>query len=291
MTHRPLDCAIRMAAAAASRRRPAIAVCLSLAAFIGNQEIGADDGQEGSTESRRIAQTFDFVSDHAQAVLTERPVLVYSDPARVLSDSTCWLWCVDGVPVGALTVEFNPAADDGRGKWTFEGAALRSETWTLRHGDAEWKLTDADELPTALVSATAPADDGVVRLRQMKRLARQFEASTDSSEGLSSLRLLPSPIYRFPEDATDAIDGAVFAFTYGTNPEVLLVVEAVENDGRPEWQYRLAPLTAAEAMVKVMGKEDWIQAEYTGRGTRSNYVNGGVEVPVDLDQSRQTGGK
>lgn len=285
---RQLESAVRTAAAATMRRRLTITVCLSVAILVGKQGIGDDGADQGSIQSRRIAQTFEFVMGDSEAMLTERPVLVYSDPARVLSDSTCWLWCVDGVPVGALTIEFNPSGDGGRGKWTFEGATLSAETWTLRHSDADWTLTDADESPRTLVSATSLAEDRAARLRQMKLLARRFEARSNSSEGRAVLRLLPSPIFRFPEEATAAIDGAVFALTYGTNPEVLLVVEAVENNGRAEWRYRLAPLTAAELTVRLNGEGVWSQQEYTGRDARTNYVNGGVEVGAELDQSRQS---
>jgi hypothetical protein len=101
--------------------------------------------------------------------------------------------------------------------------------------------------------APAPAEDGAARLRQMKSLAGRFTArlrplNVDNGEP-EVLRLLPRPLYRYElkdSKGTSPIlrDGAMFAFVMGTDPEVVLLLEAVEREGKAVWQYAVARATS-----------------------------------------------
>jgi hypothetical protein len=106
-----------------------------------------------------------------------------------------------------------------------------------------------------------PAENRAARLRQMKSLAGQFEARlqpTKVGDGNPEvLRLLPTPLYRYDlQDAKDIKptlrDGGMFAFVMGTDPEVILLLEAVEHAGKSVWQYGFARATsyAVEARLK-----------------------------------------
>ena len=90
------------------------------------------------------------------------------------------------------------------------------------------------------------------RLVQARSIAERFKAFIKSGEGQNGpgefLRLLPKPIYRYPVEqvkAVDAnlVDGAVFAFVQGTDPEVVLIIEAVRRGDRTAWQYAFARAT------------------------------------------------
>jgi hypothetical protein len=109
-----------------------------------------------------------------------------------------------------------------------------------------------------LPDAPAPAGERAARLRQMKSLAGRFGArlpAPNVGDGNPEvLRLLPSPLYRYDlKDTKDTIptlrDGGMFAFVMGTDPEVVLLLEAVEREGKGVWQYAFARATsyAAEA--------------------------------------------
>ena len=104
-----------------------------------------------------------------------------------------------------------------------------------------------------LPGAPAPAEDRAARLRQMKSLAGRFAARlTPAKIGDGNpevLRLLPSPLYRYDlKDAKETNpnlrDGGMFAFVMGTDPEVILLLENVERDGKAVWQYACARATA-----------------------------------------------
>ncbi len=87
----------------------------------------------------------------------------------------------------------------------------------------------------------------------MKILADRFQVTMTGLKGDRSdredLRMLAKPLYRAePGEAQspdpDWIDSGVFGFVQGTDPEAILLLEAVRQDGRPRWQYAFARATA-----------------------------------------------
>ena len=91
----------------------------------------------------------------------------------------------------------------------------------------------------------------------MKELARRFKAfeffqprGSDSLERYE-LRLLPQPIHRYADASAGLLDGALFVIAYGTNPEVVLVIEANGKEKtQPVWTFALARI-AGEAACDV----------------------------------------
>ena len=69
--------------------------------------------------------------------------------------------------------------------------------------------------------------------------ARQLSAGQRKRLALARLWLLPTPLYRYPSARTGVIDGALFAMVSnaGTDPEVLLLIEATETGGKRKWQF------------------------------------------------------
>ena len=56
------------------------------------------------------------------------------------------------------------------------------------------------------------------------------------------MRLLAHPIYHYENTKGDLIDGGLFAFVQGTDPEVFLLVEARRPGGlRPRVEFRRDP--------------------------------------------------
>ena len=121
--------------------------------------------------------------------------------------------------------------------------------WSPRTPGVEFK-----EIP----GAPAPADTPAARLRQMKALGDRFkvtmtgwkadksdrEVTADCSHRAASLPLRSSA-RRLGGRTSDCIDGEVLAFVSGTDPEAILLLEAVRQGGRPRWQYAFARATAA----------------------------------------------
>ena len=64
----------------------------------------------------------------------------------------------------------------------------------------------------------------------MRALARKLSTSITAEEE-SELRLMTQPLYRYPTDASGALDGALFVYCMATDPELILLVEAREAKG------------------------------------------------------------
>ena len=69
--------------------------------------------------------------------------------------------------------------------------------------------------------------------------------------------MLPTPIARYGEPKAEVVDGAVFAFVIGTDPEAFLFLEARTGEHGPEWRYALAPMTVYALKGTYRGKAVW----------------------------------
>ena len=114
-------------------------------------------------------------------------------------------------------------------------------------------------------------DDTLRRRVEMTTLARDFSAETGPDEAkrqkaTPQLRLLPTPLYRYPQSSSDqdgVVDGAVFCFVVGGgNPQILLVLEAVRQDDKLSWRYALSRRTIAELKVFHRSQEVWQVREF-----------------------------
>src|SRR5262249_39284742 len=166
----------------------------------------------------------------------KEPVFEWSNPVRSgLQQGVVFLWLRDGRPAALGCFFSQPARLPGR-RVFHEFHALDAEKLLVNRTDAlnEWKPKaglERKELPDAGV----PAATAAARLVQMRRLAQEFTGHETDNEGKQwDLRLLPAPLYRYPEAKSGVIDGALFTLVSnaGTDPEVLLLLEAREVDGK-----------------------------------------------------------
>jgi hypothetical protein len=122
--------------------------------------------------------------------------------------------------------------------------------WSPETAGVEFK-----DLPRAPKPAKTPAE----RLRQMKAIAEGFKATmtgwmADNSDQ-EALRLLPRPLYRYDlasakDPDPNLLDGALFAYVIGTDPEVVLILEAIGTAEKAEWQHAFVRATSGGLEVK-----------------------------------------
>src|SRR5207248_6712901 len=70
-------------------------------------------------------------------------------------------------------------------------------------------------------------------------------------------RLLPKPIYRYDAEKTKALDGALFAFVLGTDPELLLLLECDAAAAKPEWRFGVGRMNRYLIRLKRKGETVW----------------------------------
>jgi hypothetical protein len=195
--------------------------------------------------------------------LKKEPIFEWSNPTREgLQQGVIFLWLRDGRPA-ALGSIFSQSHNKPVGRQIIhEMHALDPEKlivsprlkalneWKPQAGLARKELDNAP-----LPAATAPA-----RLLQMRKLAQEFSGYETDDEGKRwDLRLLPAPLFRYPEAKSGVIDGAIFTLvsTAGTDPEVLLLIEAREEGGKVRWEYACGRFSDRSLYVQRYDKEVW----------------------------------
>jgi hypothetical protein len=195
----------------------------------------------------------------------KEPVFEWSNPVRGgggVQQGVVFLWLRDGRPAALGSIFSQPAAKFPGRRVYHEFHALDPEKLLVsRPPNAlnEWKPQaglERKELPDAGV----PAATAAARLVQMRRVAQEFTGHEIDGEGRKwDLRLLPSPLYRYPEAKSGVIDGALFTLVSnaGTDPEVLLLIEAREVAGKLRWEHACGRFSDRSLYVQRKDKEVW----------------------------------
>jgi hypothetical protein len=196
----------------------------------------------------------------------ENPLLVFGDSARNNAEGTLWGWGQTGRPLVVIETFRNTTE-----------AGPRASAITLTSTDKvilktqltaqEWRPEKTQIVPTPLPGADAPDEREAVRLRQLKALARRFTAHEfwDPDNSRFELRLLVQPVHRYRDEQAKLWDGAIFVLAHGTNPEVLVLIEALGNSlEKARWHYSFARLGSAELHVELDGREVWKQERTPG---------------------------
>jgi hypothetical protein len=176
------------------------------------------------------------------------------------------LWVDKGRPVAAASVF------PWEGKVCHEFGSLSRETGLVARDDGAvvWAPRAAGVEFRDVPDAPEPADSAGMRLRQMKSIAERFTATLigwkAADAGPEELRLLPRPLYRYEIADSEPphgelLDGALLAFVQGTDPEALLLLEAVVVDKHQRWQYAFSRATSGGLEAKLEKKVVWTMEE------------------------------
>jgi len=225
------------------------------------------DGKEVSDERvafmRRTIEKIDFSipSKNQPLRLNDKPVFrLGKQGADVVQEGAIFFW-VDEIGRPEAAVQVFEVRDDRapKGIWVHEFISLSS---TPLLGDGDGARTWNPQSPGITLRPVPGAAPVAVTLaqrdRQMRSLAREFRASDFFHEkSWTELRLLPTPVARFGKEGTKVLDGAVFAFVTGTDPEAFLFIEARAGSGGTSWHYAFAPMTCWELRGSHRGTQVW----------------------------------
>ena len=204
--------------------------------------------------------------------LLPNPALRWTNTVSGTKDGIVGVWTSGGRP--DVVVQF---AGYGQ-SWIFHFESTSLAPLAMQHNGRTMWTPKAPGVTLRPISDTpAPADTRVKRLTQMRRLAERFEVVddfhpiyTDPKTERHILRLLTKPLYRYEtgsdpaagNPATDElIDGALFGFVLGTDPEALLMIEAYKTPEGAQWRYALAPMTVYGLIGRLDGTEVWNRPE------------------------------
>jgi hypothetical protein len=173
-----------------------------------------------------------------------RPIFRYSDPARGYVAAAIWKLGEQGRPKALITTELD-RADHGKPCISYEYSSLTNLPFSVTSDDMRWSPTETDYEFKTIPDAPAPEESPQRRLRQLREIAKRFASREEVKNEKCELRLLPTPIDRYTPSKTERSDGAIFLFTFGTNPEVVLLIE---SDGK-RWSYAVGRMTGAQVVV------------------------------------------
>lgn len=212
-----------------------------------------------------------------KAEMHAEPLLRWSNPTAGSVHGEVFLW----------TYKQRPAAVASIYRWyhpfmgcTFEVVSTSTLPVTAREGSRTlWESNEPAIAWKPLEGAPLPAKTASSRLNQLRRLARRFSAElvdkrTGDEAVTRELRLLNQPMYRYASDDEGVIDGALFAFAESTDPETLLLLEAVQRDDKTTWQYALARMNADACEVRLDNKPvgGWEKIYEPWRHTKAPYT-------------------
>jgi hypothetical protein len=224
---------------------------LWLAAVIGWAQVpsGKEPSKEDRSEKARaaesrkiakqVAESFELFLDvdrKTKLKLHSQLLLRFTNPVEGSVNADFFIWTNKGRPEVAVCVNnwYSPTRRIGA---EFQSLSLFKLT-AVRGGRDVWRPERSGIELGPIAAAPAPAKTAVAHLRQMRFLAHDFTVKAHVKnrppEGVLTLRLLSRPIYRYESTNPDILDGALFAFARGTDPELLLLIEArrSKNDYR-----------------------------------------------------------
>jgi hypothetical protein len=243
------------------------------------------------------AYRFQLDPSDAELKLDPAPILRWTNPLEEGSiHGVVYVWRHKGRPVvvGQLFSYLN-----GKGGRVYchamHSLARRDEKLTdLRGGKSFWTPDSPGVEMRDVPEAPVPAASRAARLVQMKEISRRFTAYTEeATRGKRVLRLLPTPLDRYPENAPEGADGALFSLVVGNDPEVILLIEKGDKpNGGLVWQYGLALSTRSTSVALLDEREVW-RYDSAGKNPsdpRGGYlsVHGIATLPLDPPE-RATG--
>lgn len=195
-------------------------------------------------------------SNDQAANLQSKPLLRWSNPTAGSVHGEVYLWSHQGRPVAIASIYrwYHPFKDS-----TFEVVSTTPQAMTAREGkQVLWEAEEGGLEFRPLREAATPAKSATARLNQMRQLSRRFSARlSDKRAGEAverELRLLNQPVHRYESPEQRVVDGALFALVEVTDPEVWILLEAVEKEGTQSWQYAVARMNADACEVRLDDK-------------------------------------
>ena len=252
--------------------------------------------QPASSEPKSLREVIDaslesyqvFPDAEAKEPAEVLPVLRWANNQRGSEDGVTVLYVHGGRPLAAACIY--PWAQ--RLEHDFQSLS-RGKIVARTLGAVVWQPQEPGVEFADIPAASDVEENRPQRLRQMKALAEKFQATmlgwkrdnTDREE----LRLLTRPLYRYDPKDGPVLDGAVFAFAMGTDPEVLLLVEAVEEAGKAKWQYAFARRTSGELEGRIGKEVVWQAARFPAQSDpRLPHFTRGTPLPPGLEEAAKT---
>jgi len=203
------------------------------------------------------AYTVRLLGTDRPLVLQPDPILKWSNPVIGSIYGDVFIWTENGRPeaVASIYKFYSPLTHRANEFHSLATGKLVAE----RDGAAVWTPSRPGLEMKPIPGAPVPADSAAARLRQMRSLASEFTGRQTTRERVErDMRLLAQPIYRYENTKGDLIDGGLFVFVLGTDPEAFLLIEAHQTKGgAAEWRFGATRMNSIDLRLTHHGREIW----------------------------------
>ena len=259
-------------------------VCFALVVFTATAAED-DRAKEEAAEAEKLCAEelprWKLTADGAALDNPKEPALRWTNPAagRVYGNTYVWLHNGRPVAVGSMFRNFHP--------WnTLNGelAALGGAKLVAERADKEfWRPKDVWKWKP-VPGAPAPAATAAQRLIQMKGLTGEFVAELLDTRNVRKgdeqvPRLLPKPLVRYDLEKTKALDGGLFTFVLGTDPELLLLLECDTTAQKPEWRFGVTRMNRDAVRLKHKDETVWEAESFRQHKPEDPYLFFGLPLP------------
>jgi hypothetical protein len=217
--------------------------------------------------------------------LKPEAVLYWSNPVRGgETNGSVFVWMHDGRAEVVGTVFSHLVTDDPNTKvmaHSFQSLSQEPLGGQRPGMPGAWSLEGAGVEFKPIPGAPPPARTRPARLSQMRELAREFSATTLLEDVEQDLRLLTQPLHRQTKETDEILDGALFTFVTGTDPELMLVIEARQIDDKrePVWHFAAGRFTDLTLKLRHKKVELWTHVRGSPRDGRPDpYISGRYET-------------
>ena len=219
---------------------------------------------ENLAHMKSVAASYRFALDGDRS----GPLRLGADPsfrmgrqgADDVLDGALFFWSADhGRPEAVVQIFQVKNRDDSGGHWVQEFISLSPGTFTSdRGGKPNWSPRAPGVAFKPIPDADVPGETAAQRARQMRELVGDFKVSDlFKDKQWSELRLLPTPVARYGKAGSGVLDGSLFAFALGTDPEAFVFLEARETPDGSTWHYAFAPMSCFDLKGSLKGEVVW----------------------------------
>jgi hypothetical protein len=235
----------------------------------------------------RAAERFDLIRRHVAAAeigsdeagfprsFAAKPIFKYSDAARGHVAAAVWKLGDEGRPKAILASELDRFSN-GKPCISHEYTSLTTTRFSVVLDGMHWTPNGTLYEFKFFPEAPAPEKTPQRRLLQIRDLAKRFAGHEVVANEKCELRLLPQPVDRYVPFQAERADGAIFFFTFGTNPEVMLLIE---SDGK-QWTYAAGRMTGAQEVVLTLDETIAWQGAPLQKGADAPFT--GSIAPIDI---------
>ena len=215
------------------------------------------EGKAFTPLAKREAASYRFNWDRqrpSRIELRGEPLLIYTNPLSGSINGHVFIWTAEKRPEAIATVYKYP----GR-TITGEFHSLSTDVFTaVRDDGVRWRPRGPGVDLKPVPDAPRVAESSLQRLVQMRRIAERFSAfATRKDDQKHNLRMLSKPLLRYDSQRQEIIDGTLFAFVQGTNPFVLLMLEARRTSDQHHWAFAVARMDPIPLEVLLDGELIW----------------------------------